>query len=261
MESATLHIDSPIKNIEKACRIVAETIMLVGKSIKVGIKTFELDKIAEDYILTQNAIPAFKGYKVDGKDFKHTLCISVNEEVVHGIPSERLIEDGDIVSIDCGVQYNGYFGDSAYTFSVGTVSAEIERLLKTTKESLDLGVQQAIARNKVYDIARAVQMHVEKNGFSVVRQLVGHGIGKQLHEDPAIPNFVPPLLQRSYYPNAKLQRGKTIAIEPMVNIGTHNVKTLSDGWTVITADRTPSAHFEHTVLVEEGKPIILTLMD
>ena len=133
MESATLHIDSPIKNIEKACRIVAETIMLVGKSINVGIKTFDLDKIAEDYILTQNAIPAFKGYKVDGKDFKHTLCISVNEEVVHGIPSDRLIEDGDIVSIDCGVQYNGYFGDSAYTFSVGTISAEIERLLKTTQ--------------------------------------------------------------------------------------------------------------------------------
>ncbi|MFM8456695.1 MAG: type I methionyl aminopeptidase, partial [Ignavibacteria bacterium] len=170
-------------------------------------------------------------------------------------------KDGDIVSIDCGVQYNGYFGDSAYTFSVGTITDETERLLRTTQESLDLAVQQAIARNKVYDIARAVQTHVEKNGFSVVRQLVGHGIGKQLHEDPAIPNFVPPLLQRSYYPNAKLQRGKTIAIEPMVNIGTHNVKTLSDGWTVITADKKPSAHFEHTVLVEEGKPIILTLMD
>jgi methionyl aminopeptidase len=261
MESPSIHIDSPIKNIEKACRIVAETIMLVGKSIKVGIDTLELDKIAEDFILTNNGLPAFKGYIVDGKEFKHTLCISVNEEVVHGIPSERLIKDGDIVSIDCGVQYNGYFGDSAYTFSVGTITNEIEKLLRTTQESLDLGVQQAIARNKVYDIARAVQTHVEKNGFSVVRQLVGHGIGKQLHEDPAIPNFVPPLLQRSYYPNAKLQRGKTIAIEPMVNIGAHNVKTLGDGWTVITADKKPSAHFEHTVLVEEGKPIILTLMD
>ena len=154
--------------------------------------------------------------------------ISVNEEVVHGIPGARILQEGDIVSIDCGVEYNGWFGDSAYTFPVGTIDASIQDLLNATKESLDLGVKQAKSKNKVYDIARAVQTHVEKHGYSVVRQLVGHGIGTHLHEDPAIPNFVPPLLQRSYYPNEKLQKGQAIAIEPMVNQGTYNVRTLSE---------------------------------
>lgn len=261
MNAAAVHIPGPTQDIEKACRIVAETISLVGKQIKPGVSTIELDNIAEEYILSKNGKPAFKGYKVDGREFKHSLCISVNEEVVHGIPGERTLNEGDIVSIDCGVQYNGYFGDSAYTFPVGTISEELQHLLTVTQESLMLGVQQAKARNKVYDIARAVQTHVEKNGYSVVRQLVGHGVGKHLHEDPAIPNFVPPLLQRSYFPNEKLHKGQTLAIEPMVNQGHYNVKTLSDGWTVITADKKPSAHFEHTVIVEEDGPVILTLMD
>jgi methionyl aminopeptidase len=261
MESAAVHIPGPNHDIEKACRIVAETIMKVGRQIKPGITTLELDNIAEDNILSSNGKPAFKGYVVGKLEFKHSLCISVNEEVVHGIPGARILQEGDIVSIDCGVEYNGWFGDSAYTFPVGTIDKSLQDLLNATKESLDLGVKQAKSKNKVYDIARAVQTHVEKHGYSVVRQLVGHGIGTHLHEDPAIPNFVPPLVQRSYYPNEKLQKGKAIAIEPMVNQGTYNVRTLSDGWTVVTADKKPSAHFEHTVLIEDDGPVILTLMD
>lgn len=261
MELTAVHIPGPSHDIEKACRIVAETISLVGKCIKPGITTLELDKIAEDKILSRNGVPAFKGYKVGSLEFKHSLCISVNEEVVHGVPGPRVLKEGEIVSIDCGVEYNGWFGDSAYTFPVGNIEKSIQDLLTATQASLDLGVQQAKSKNKVYDIARAVQTHVEKHGYSVVRQLVGHGIGKHLHEDPAIPNFVPALLQRSYYPNDKLRKGQAIAIEPMVNLGTYSVKTLSDGWTVVTADKKPSAHFEHTVLIEDDGPVILTLMD
>jgi methionyl aminopeptidase len=261
MEAPAIHTGSFAASMEKPSRIVAETISLVGKHIAPGITTLQLDAIAEDYILSKGGQPAFKGYVVDRKTFRHSLCISVNEEVVHGIPSERILDEGDIVSIDCGVKFDGYFGDSAFTFPVGSISEDKQKLLKATQEALMLGVEQAIARNKVYDVARAIQTHVEKNGFSIVRELVGHGIGKRLHEDPAMPNFVPPLLQRSRYPNEKFQRGQAIAIEPMVNAGTHQVRTLSDGWTVITADKKASAHFEHTVLIEEGRPVILTLMD
>lgn len=247
-----------IKLIEKACRIVADTLALLEKYIKPGIETIELDRIAEDFILSHNALPAFKGYKVDNKEYKHTLCISIDEEVVHGIPTNRALKEGEIVSLDCGVQKDGYFGDSAVTYPVGKISEEKERLLKVTKEALELAIEAAVEGNKVYDISRAIQMHVEKNGYSVNRELVGHGIGKKLHEEPPIPNFVPPLLARKQFPNMKLLSNMTIAIEPMVNMGDYKVITKSDGWTVVTADGKPSAHFEHTVVVSTNKAIVLT---
>lgn len=246
---------SSLSRIEESCRIVVETLQLVSKHIAPGVTTLELDAIAEDYIRTRGGEPAFKGYR----GFPNSLCISVESEVVHGIPSKRKLQAGEIVSVDCGVKKNGFFGDAARTFGVGAISEEKQRLLDVTEKSLELGVQQAIARNKVYDISRAVQTYVESNGFSVVRELTGHGVGKRLHEDPSIPNFVPPLLYRSQYPNVKLQRGQTLAIEPMVNAGTLHVFTADDGWTILTTDNQPSAHFEHTVVVEEGKPVILTL--
>lgn len=254
-----LNDSSAVNAIEQACRIVADTIQLVGKHIAPGVTTIELDKIAEDFIRSKGGEPAFKGYEVGHLIFPNSLCISVNDEVVHGLPGNRQLEEGDIVSIDCGVQKNGYFGDSAFTFPVGSISEEKQLLLRVTQESLMLGVEQAVAGNKIYQIAGAVQRHVEKHRFSVVRDLVGHGIGKHLHEEPPVPNFVPPLLHRSQYPNVKLQSGQGLAIEPMVNAGTFKVITDDDGWTVRTADGRPSAHFEHTVIVQNSQPLILTL--
>ncbi len=247
-----------IKLIEQACRIVAETLALLRKYIKPGIETIELDQIAEDFILSKDAKPAFKGYRVDNKEYHHTLCISIDDEVVHGIPSKRVLKEGEIVSIDCGVEKNGFFGDCAFTYPVGKISSENERLLRVTQEALQLGIDSAIEGNKVYDISRAIQSHVERNGFSVNRELVGHGIGKRLHEEPPIPNFVPPLLARSQFPNIKLHSGMTLAIEPMVNMGDYKVFTKQDGWTVVTADGKPSAHFEHTIIVSDKKPLVLT---
>lgn len=260
MEAPAIKISNAIHAIEESCRIVAGALIEVRKNIQVGISTLELDKIAEDYILTQGGTPAFKGYVVDGKPFPSSLCISIDDEVVHGLPSNRKLKEGQIVSIDCGVKKNGYYGDSAFTFPVGQVSEEKQRLMDITYESLMLGVSQAVVGKKVYDISRSVQSHVEKNGFSVVRELVGHGVGRQLHEEPPIPNFVPPLLHRSRFPNDKLKRGQALAIEPMVNAGVFSVKVAHDGWTVLTADSRPSAHFEHTVIVEDNQPIILTMI-
>lgn len=248
-----------IEKMEKACRIVADTIQLVGKHIAPGIATIELDKIAEDYIRSKGGVPAFKGYSIGRLVFPYSLCISVNDAVVHGFPNDRLLQEGDIVSIDCGVQKDGYYGDSAYTFPVGSISEEKQRLLKVTQEALMLGIEQAVAGNKLYQISGAIQRHVEKNRFFVVRDLVGHGIGKQLHEEPPVPNFVPALLHRSQYPNVKLRLGQGLAIEPMVNVGTLKVTTDDDGWTVRSADGTPSAHFEHTIIVQDSQPLILTL--
>lgn len=250
---------SEIILIEKACRIVADTLSLLSKYMKPGVETIEIDKIAEDYILSHDAQPAFKGYEVDGKKFPNTLCISIDEEVVHGIPSNRKLEDGQIVSIDCGVQKDGYYGDSAVSYAIGEISQNKKKLLEVTENSLTLALTQAISRKKVYDISRSIQEYVERYGFSLTRELTGHGIGKQLHEEPSIPNFVPPLLHRNYYPNVKLFAGMTLAIEPMVQEGVKEVKTKKDGWTVVTADGKPAAHFEHTVIVEDIKPIILTL--
>jgi len=248
-----------IIKIEKACRIVADTLSLVAKEVRPGITTKELDEIAEDYIRSKNATPAFKGYQVGDQYFPATLCISIDEEVVHGIPGDRKLEDGQIVSIDCGAELDGYFGDSALTVAVGEISPEKQRLMKVTEESLFKGLEQAVNGNKVYDISRAVQEHCESNGYSLTRELTGHGIGDHLHEPPSIPNFVPPLLHRNTFPNVKLITGMAIAIEPMVHMGRKEVRELKDGWTIVTKDGSPAAHFEHTVVVQDNKPLILTL--
>jgi methionyl aminopeptidase len=248
-----------IKKIEKACRIVADTLSLVAKEVKPGMETAELDRIAEDYIKSKNARPAFKGYRVGNKYFPATLCISIDSEVVHGMPSERKLEEGQIVSIDCGAELDGYYGDSALTVAVGKIIEDKKRLMKVTEESLSLGLEQAIDNNKLYDISRVIQEHCESNGYSLTRELTGHGIGTNLHEEPSIPNFVPPLLHRSNFPNMKLKTGMALAIEPMVHQGAKEVVTLKDGWTVVTKDGSPAVHFEHTVIVQEKKPLILTL--
>ncbi|GAB6152991.1 type I methionyl aminopeptidase [Desulfosporosinus burensis] len=231
-----------------AGRIVAETLELVREYAKPGVTTLELDRIAENFIRAQGAIPAFKGYN----GFPATLCTSVNEQVVHGIPSLRYLDSGDIISIDCGAHKDGFFGDAAVTLTIGEVDEDIQRLLKVTQESLMLGIAQARIGNRLYDVSHAVQKHVEANKFSVVRDYVGHGIGRAMHEEPQIPNFGKPGR------GPRLEVGMALAIEPMVNMGTHEVQTLKDRWTVVTKDNRPSAHFEHTVAITENGPEILT---
>jgi methionyl aminopeptidase len=262
MSMAAVHsetmLDLDVEKLSAACKLVAMTFTEVERHIVPGVTTAELDVIAEDFIRSHGGVPAFKGYVVDGKSFPGSLCISVDEEVVHGIPGKRQLKPGQIVTIDCGVQLDGHFGDSAWTYAVGEISTEKQRLMDVTLESLYKGIAAATEGNKVYDISRAVQAHVEANGFSVVRELVGHGIGRQLHEEPPVPNFVPGLLHRSRYPNMKLESGMALAIEPMVNAGTFQVHTANDGWTIFTADGKPAAHFEHTVLIDGGVPKILT---
>jgi methionyl aminopeptidase len=228
--------------------IVSKTLAEVAKYIRPGVKTIELDRIAEEYIRSQGAVPGFKGYR----GFPGTLCVSVNEEVVHGIPGERVLINGDIVSIDCGCVKDGYYGDSAYTFAVGEISAEAGLLLKRTKESLFLAVDVAVAGKRVGDVSSAVQEYVESFGYGVVRELVGHGIGRQLHEKPDVPNY------GRHGSGIKLQEGLTICIEPMINMGTKNVTQASDGWTIRTADRLPSAHFELTVAVRKEQADVLS---
>ena len=240
--------------IRESCRIVAETLRLVKSNVKVGITTIELDRIAEDYIRSNDAIPAFKGYSQGGlPGFPGSVCTSINETVVHGIPCEARLEEGDIISLDVGVLKNNYYGDAATTFAVGKISDEKRKLLEVTEKSLQLGIEQAKNGNRVHDISAAVQEYVEQNGFSIVRDLCGHGVGKFLHEDPAIPNF-----GRSGT-GSRLKNGMTLAIEPMVNAGTYEVTTSSDGWTVLTEDGSPSAHFEHTILIKDNSPEILTI--
>jgi methionyl aminopeptidase len=220
----------------------------VAKVVKPGITTAALDKIAEEYILDNGGTPSFKGYN----GFPASLCISVNEKVVHGFPSKYELKEGDIVSVDCGVLLNDFHSDSAYTYAVGEISPQVLKLLTITKESLYLGIAQAIANGRIGDVSYAVQSYVEKNGFTVVRELVGHGVGKSLHESPEVPNYG----KRGQ--GIKLEQGLVIAIEPMVNMGSRNIVQENDGWTIRTADRKPSAHFEHTVAINEGKPDILT---
>jgi len=246
--------EKDIDGIRESCRIVSDVLKHIKLFIQHGVKTVELNAEIESYILSRNAIPAFKGYGGNRKlkPFPAAACISVNNEVVHGIPGERVILDGDIVSVDVGVKKNGYYGDSAFTFPVGTVSSQNQQLLKVTQESLLKGIAQAIDGNVVNDISYAIQEHCESFGFGVVRVLVGHGIGKNLHEEPSVPNFY------SRGNNFKLRKNMTIAIEHMINYGTYDVETLDDGWTVVTADGLPSAHFEHTVLITDGEPEILT---
>lgn len=247
-----------IEKMRKAGEVVAGALQMLGQYVKPGITTGELDRIAEEYVLSYNALPAFKGYEVDGRIFPATLCISIDEQVVHGIPGDRELKEGEIVSFDCGASIDGYFADSAYTYGVGEISEGKSKLLKITEEALYLGIAKAIVGNKLYDISKAIQTHCESNGFSLTRELVGHGIGTHLHEEPPVPNFVPPLLRRDQYPNVKLRAGMAIAIEPMVHLGKKEVITKRDGWTVVTADNSPAAHFEHTVIIQENEPIIIT---
>jgi len=239
--------------IRESCRIVAETLNLVKKATKAGITTGELDQMAEDHIRSRGGTPAFKGYRQVGTPpFPATLCISINDTVVHGIPGDRVITDGDLVSLDCGVKKNGFYGDAALSVLVGDDERKL-KLMEVTERSLYLGIEQAVAGNRVHDISHAVQQYVEANGFSVVRALCGHGVGKYLHEDPSIPNY------GIKGTGKKLKDGMTLAIEPMVNTGKYEVFELSDGWTIKTVDGLPSAHFEHTILVNGHKPEILTV--
>lgn len=249
----TFKTEEEIGLMRESCRIVAEVLNLVGSYIKPGIATAELDAIVEEYIRSCNGKPAFKGYSPDGsKPFPATICVSIDEEVVHGIPGKRLLKDGEIVSIDVGVLKNKFYGDGAWTFAVGQISEEKARLLRVTEESLYKGIAQAIEGNFLGDVSYSIQTHVEEEGFSIVRELVGHGIGRNLHEEPAVPNF------GKSGTGICLKEGLTIAIEPMVNYGKHPVDVAHDGWTVVTRDRKPSAHFEHTVVVRKGSAEILT---
>ncbi len=241
-----------ISLIRESCRIVADVLDYAEKYLRPGVTTKEIDSLIEDYILSKDGYPAFKGYKVNKNYFPASSCISINEQVVHGIPGDRILLDGDIVSIDVGVQKNGYFGDGAKTYMIGNVTDTKKKLLKITEESLYLGLENASDGSFVNDVSLAIQEHVQSNGFSVVRDLVGHGIGKNLHEDPPIPNY--------YFPanKFKFKEGMTVAIEPMVNYGTYKVKVLDDHWTYVTEDGQPSAHFEHSILITRSKPEILT---
>ena len=232
-------------------QLVGKTLAEVAKHIRVGVTTLELDKIAEDFIRSNGALPGFLGYG----GFPNTLCVSVNDQVVHGIPSNYALKEGDIVSVDCGVLQNGYYGDSAYTFCVGKVDEKVKKLLEITKESLSLGIDSAQHGNRIGDIGYAIQKHCQAAGFSVVRKLVGHGVGRNLHEDPEVPNF------GKKGQGVLLKEGMVIAIEPMINMGNRDVVQEKDGWTIRTIDRKPSAHFEHTIAVRKGKAEILSTFD
>jgi methionyl aminopeptidase len=244
--------------IAESSEIVSGVLAMLKEHVVPGATTRQLDAIAEEYIRSFDAEPAFKGYIVHGHVFPATLCTSVNEAVVHGIPDDRPLKEGDIVSLDVGVKKRGYYGDSAITYPVGEVGELEKKLMQVTLEALWLGIEQAVVGNRVYDISRAVQRHVEGQGFSVVRELVGHGIGTSLHEEPSIPNFVPSPFQRHQFRNTQLADGMVICIEPMVNAGSYRVQVKSDDWTVVTQDGKPSAHYEHTVVIREGEPEVLT---
>jgi methionyl aminopeptidase len=237
-----------LRYMRDAGRVVAGVLGELSRAIKPGVTTAELDRLAEDFILARGARPAFKGLY----GFPASICTSVNEQVVHGIPGLRKLESGDIISIDVGAEINGYFGDGAATFPVGEVSPEAKKLLAVTEEALYEGIRFARQGNRLSDISHAVQSYVEKHGFSVVREYVGHGIGRSMHEEPQVPNFGKPGR------GPRLKAGMTLAIEPMVNAGTHEVRTLGDNWTVVTGDSRLSAHFEHTVAITDDEPEILT---
>ncbi len=228
--------------------LVSATLAEVGRHIKPGVTTLELDRIAEEFIRSHGAVPGFLGYG----GFPNTLCVSVNENVVHGIPSNYALKEGDVVSVDCGTIMKGFYGDSAYTFGVGEIAPEVEQLLRVTKESLIKGVEQAVAGNRVGDISAAVQAHAERYGYGVVRELVGHGLGRKMHESPEVPNYG----RRGTGP--LLKQGMVICIEPMINMGSKNVVFERDGWTVRTKDRKPSAHFEFAVAIRNGEADVLT---
>ena len=237
-----------IELIRKSSLLVAQTLGEIAKVIRPGIKTIELNKLAETFIRDNGGVPAFLNYS----GFPYSLCISLNDQVVHGFPSQYELVEGDLVSVDCGVVMNKYYGDSAYTFAIGEVSDEVKKLMRVTKECLYLGIEKAVAGMRVGDIGSAVQEHAEKNGFGVVKELVGHGVGTHLHEKPEVPNY------GKRGSGIKLEEGMVIAIEPMINAGRAGVKFWNDGWTVSTSDKKPSAHYEHTVAINKGKADILS---
>jgi len=245
-------IKSPreVEQLKRSNAIVAEVFRELKRMIVPGVTTRELDEAAEDYIRLKGARPAFKGYR----GFPASLCTSINEEVVHGIPGQRQLREGDIIGLDVGVNYQGYFGDAAMTFPVGEVDAEAKRLLEVTEKALYMGIEKAKVGNRLFDISYAIQKWVESHGFSVVRDFVGHGIGKELHEDPQVPNFGTP------HQGPRLEKGMVFSLEPMVNEGTYEVRVLSDGWTVVTADGKRSAHFEHTIAITEDGAEILSIL-
>jgi len=240
--------DREIELMRTAGKIVAEVLEKLKEVIQPGITTKEIDQLAEEYIRKNKAIPAFLGYG----GYPASVCTSVNEEVVHGIPGSRVLEDGDIIGVDVGAFYEGYCGDAARTYEVGSCIDIAKRLIKVAEESFFAGLEYAYEGNRLYDISHAIQTHVESNGFSVVRSLVGHGIGKNMHEDPQVPNYGLP------HRGPRLMAGLTLAIEPMINAGKHNVRTLSDGWTVVTSDGSLSAHYENTIVITVNGPEILT---
>ncbi len=235
----------------RAGLIVAETLHELRKMVEPGVTTRQLDSVAEKKIRSTGAYPTFKGYR----KFPASICASVNDEVVHGIPSDRKLREGDIIKIDCGATLNGYVGDAAITVAVGNVSAEIKKLMDVTRSSLFRAVEKMIPGNRLYDVSYAVQEYVEENGYSIVRDFCGHGIGQRMHEDPQVPNYGRPGT------GPKLKEGWVLAIEPMVNVGTHEVKILSDGWTVKTKDGKASSHFEHTIAVTEDGPVVMTALE
>ena len=248
-KSITVKSAAEIEIMRQANRIVAGVLSLLQKEMRPGLSTWQMDRWAEEYCRDHGAEPAFKGYR----GFPGSLCVSINEQVVHGIPSKKVkVREGDIVSVDFGTRYEGFYGDSALTIPVGKVSEKIDQLLRVTRESLERAIAQVRVGNRISDVSRAVQEHAENHGFSIVRQFVGHGIGTSLHEGPEVPNYV----QKQASP--RILEGMVIAIEPMVNMGTHKVKVLKDGWTVITADRKPSAHFEHSVAATVDGPLVLS---
>jgi methionyl aminopeptidase len=246
-----------LKNAEQIELIRASSLLVgkahaeVAKIIAPGVTTKSLDKVAEEFIRDHGGIPAFLNFN----GFPASLCISLNDQVVHGFPSNYQLKDGDILSVDCGVLMNGYYGDSAYTYGIGEISEENEKLLKVTKESLYLGIEKAVAGNRIGDVGYAIQFHAEQNGFGVVRELVGHGVGTKLHEKPEVPNY------GKRGSGIKLEKGMVIAIEPMINAGKAGVKFWDDGWTVSTVDKKYSAHFEHTVAIMKGKADILSTFE
>jgi methionyl aminopeptidase len=243
--------DAEVELLRESNLLVSRTLAEVAGHIRPGVTTLRLDSIAETFIMDHGALPAFKGYA----GFPRTLCTSVNDEVVHGIPSDYALREGDIVSIDCGVILNGFYGDSAFTFTVGEVKPEILRLLEYTRASLEAGVREAVTGNRVGDISHAVQVKAESGGYSVVRTLVGHGLGRHLHEGPEVPNF------GKRGTGTRLERNLVICIEPMINMGTKNTRVENDGWTVRTGDGKPSAHYEYAVAVRDGKADLLTTYD
>ena len=237
-----------IELIRESALIVSKTLGMIAREIRPGITTLELDKMAETFIRDHDAEPGFLGLY----DFPNTLCVSPNEQVVHGIPNDIPLKNGDILSVDCGVLKNGFYGDHAYTFEVGDVLPETKRLLEVTKKSLYVGISNFKLGNRVGDLASSIQKCAEKNGYGVVRELVGHGLGEKMHEEPEIPNYGKPGTGK------KFQDGMVIAIEPMINMGSKEIQKLNDGWTIITNDKKPSAHFEHNVALVNGKPELLS---